>query len=106
MERFRQSHRYAEANGFVSGYPDFEQSMEATIGIQYGTVLLGQGDVETRVVLATELGYAGEDVGERALTLPRFNGQLTYILESAPYALSSKSTGLRNPSVECRRLGL
>ena len=72
MERFRQSHRYAETNGFVSAYPDFEQSMEGTVGLQYGTIMLSTGNVERRVVLASDLGYAGEDVGERSRTAHRF----------------------------------
>lgn len=72
MERFRQSQRYAETHGFASGYPDFEQSMDAATGLQFGTILLGRGDVEVRGVLADELGFSGEDVGNRARSAHRY----------------------------------
>lgn len=52
-----------------------------------------------------KVGYAGEALA-CAVTLPRFSGQLTYMLESVGSDPSSKSTGLRKPSFECRRLRL
>jgi hypothetical protein len=66
MERFRQVHRYAEAHQRVSGYPDFEQSLDMNGDLVYGTILLDLIGTERRVITANELGYSGDDVGQRS----------------------------------------
>jgi hypothetical protein len=56
--RFRATQDYAQALGFVGGFPNFYQA-DNSIGTVYGTVLLniGPSNAVRRSVLASFLGY-------------------------------------------------
>jgi hypothetical protein len=69
--RVRAAHRYASANGFVSGFPDWEHDT-SNGQLVYGTILLSASIAERRVVDAATLGYAGDDVGERYRSAHRY----------------------------------
>jgi hypothetical protein len=80
VERYRQVHRYAEAHGFVSGFPDFEQDLDGAQQLRFGNIFLHATVAERRVVKARDLGNPSADnVGERFRAAHRYTTALGFV---------------------------